>query len=163
MRNLCCIALLAVGAACQARDTSAAAKAAIDATNADWARLSAAGHADSIADFYSPNAVLMPPNMAPVRGAREIRAFFAQLNMSTPPSTLTLRADSVWASGPAAVEVGRWHYKWGAGAPRPPGVPEADSGKYIVRWVNENGRWLMVQDVWNSDLPMPTAPAAPRR
>jgi len=31
----------------------------------------------------------------------------------------------------------------------------------MVRWVNENGRWLMVQDIWNSDVALPTAPAAP--
>jgi hypothetical protein len=40
-----------------------------------------------------------------------------------------------------------------------------DSGKYIVRWAQQNGRWLMVDDIWNSDTPLPTAPApaTPRR
>jgi hypothetical protein len=37
----------------------------------------------------------------------------------------------------------------------PPGAPPVDSGKYIVRWVNENGRWLMAQDIWNSDVALP--------
>ena len=151
------VPLLAVALACQPPDTSAAAKQAIDAANANWARLTAAGHADSIADFYHQNGVLMPPNMAPMQGRDAIRTFFAVLNtMSSPPPTLTLRADSVWASGPMAVEQGRWHFAWPAGARRPPGAPAVDSGKYLVRWVNDNGRWLMVQDIWNSDLAMPT-------
>ncbi len=159
MRAQCCLPLLlAVALACQPPDTSVAAKQAIDAANASWARLSAAGHADSIADLYHPNAVLLPPNMAAVHGRDAIRAFFATMNMASPPSTLTLRADSVWAKGPMAVEQGRWHYAWAAGATRPPGAPAADSGKYLARWVNENGRWLMVQDIWNSDLALP-APA----
>jgi len=60
-----------------------------------------------------------------------------------------------------AVDLGRWHFAWGAGAKRPPGMPAADSGKYIVRWVNDGGRWLMAQDIWNSDVALPMAPTSP--
>jgi ketosteroid isomerase-like protein len=150
--------LLVPALACQAPDTSAAAKQAIDAANANWARLTAAGHADSIAEFYHENGVIMPPNMARVQGREGIRAFFAEMNPLKP--TLSLRADSVWGSGNMAVEQGRWHFAWAAGS-APPGAPPVDSGKYLARWVNDGGRWLMVQDVWNSDLPTPTAPPAP--
>jgi ketosteroid isomerase-like protein len=151
--------LLAAALGCQpaqTADTSAAAKHAIDANNATWARLTAGGHADSLAELYHPDAVMLPPNMAPVRGKEAIRGFLAVLNsMSSPPPTLAVRAESVWASGPMAVELGRWHFAWPAGAKRPPGAPAVDSGKYLIRWVNENGRWLMVQDIWNSDVAMP--------
>jgi ketosteroid isomerase-like protein len=150
--------LVALGCAPPAADTSVAAKTAIDAANAAWPRLTSTGHADSIAEFYAANAVVMPPNMATVRGREAVRAFFATMNPLTP--TLTLHADSVWGSGSWAVEVGRWNWAWAAGK-MPPGAPAADSGKYIVRWVNEGGRWLMAQDIWNSDLPVPSpAPAA---
>jgi hypothetical protein len=40
-------------------------------------------------------------------------------------------------------------------------MPVADSGKYVVRWVEENGTWRMAQDIWNSDLPPPPPPPAP--
>ena len=157
MRHLSCLALLgAVGCLPPPPGSAADAKKAIDAANATWPRLTSTGHADSIAEFYAPNAVILPPNMAPTRGKAAIRAFFATLNTVKP--ALTLRADSVWASGSAAVEQGRWWWKW-TGAP-PPGVPPADSGKYLVRWVNEGGKWLMAQDIWNSDVALPT-PAAP--
>src|SRR6266487_1316209 len=127
-----------------------------------WARLTAAGHADSIADLYHANGVMLPPNMPPVHGRDAIRGFMTMMNsMSSPPSVLTVRAESVWAQGPLALELGRWNFAWAAGAKRPPGAPAADSGKYMVRWVNENGRWLMVQDIWNSDVALPTAPASP--
>ncbi|HEV8400417.1 MAG TPA: nuclear transport factor 2 family protein [Gemmatimonadales bacterium] len=156
MTKATCLALLALAGCMPPPGSAADAKKAIDAANASWARLTSSGHADSIAEFYAENAVVMPPNMAPTRGKTAIRAFFAELNALKP--TLSLRADSVWASGAAAVEQGRYWWKW-AGAP-PPGMPAADSGKYIVRWVNENGRWLMAQDIWNSDVALPT-PAAP--
>ena len=157
--------LLAAALGCQAApppDTSAEAKQAIDAANANWPRLTAAGHADSLAQYYQANAVILPPNMPTVHGRDSIRAFFAVLNtMSSPPPVLTIRAESVWASGSMAVELGRWQFAWGAGAKRPPGMPASDSGKYIVRWVNEGGRWLMAQDIWNSDVALPIAPTSP--
>lgn len=157
--------LIAAALACQAapaKDTGAEAKQAIDATNANWARLTTAGHADSLAEFYHTNGVMLPPNMPPVRGKEAIRAFMATMSsMSSPPPILTIHAESVWASGPWAMELGRWNFTWAAGAKRPPGAPAADSGKYVVRWVNENGRWLMVQDIWNSDAPLPMGPTAP--
>ena len=156
--------LLVVALGCQAApppDTSAVAKQAIDAADANWVRLTAAGHADSLADLYHANGVMLPPNMPPVRGKDAIRAFMTTMNaMSSPPPVLTVRAESVWAAGATATELGRWNFAWPAAAKRPPGAPAADSGKYMVRWVNENGRWLMVQDIWNSDVP-PPMPAAP--
>ena len=125
--------LVAAALGCQAapppKDTSAEAKQAIDAADAKWARLTAAGHADSLADLYHANGVMLPPNMPPVRGRDAIRGFMTMMNsMSSPPPVLTVRADS---------------------------------GKYMVRWVSENGRWLMVQDIWNSDVALPMAPASP--
>ena len=136
-------------------DTSAAARAGIDAVNANWPRLTSTGHADSLADYYAADAVMMPPNMAPVHGRDSIRAFFATLNAVKP--TLTLKAVTVWGSGSSATEMGRWNWTWAATPP--PGFPPADSGKYLVRWVEENGKWLLAQDIWNSDLPAMPAPA----
>ncbi len=146
-------------------DTSAAARAAIDAANANWPRLTSTGHADSLAELYTADAVMMPPNMASVHGRDSIRAFFAVMN-TMKGVTLTLKAVSVWGSGDAATEMGRWTWTWAAGTTAPPGLPAVDSGKYLVRWVQQNGKWLLAQDIWNSDTPapMPAAPPAkPRR
>src|SRR6266702_5013137 len=55
--------LLAAALGCQAAhppDTTAEAKQAIDAADAQWARLTAAGHADSIAALYHANGVMLP-------------------------------------------------------------------------------------------------------
>lgn len=147
--------------ACQPADTSAGAKQAIDAANAQWPRLTSTGHADSIAEFYAADAVLMPPNMATIRGKDSIRAFFAVINTIEPRPTLTLRAETVVGAGSIAVERGRWLWTFPAGAKLPPGTPAVDSGKYIVHWTQQNGKWLMLDDVWNSDLPLPSAPPPP--
>jgi ketosteroid isomerase-like protein len=157
VKSLCALAVLGAVACLPPPPRDAAgAKQAIDAANATWPRLTSTGHADSLAEFYAQNAVILPPNMKPTRGKEAIRTFFATLNTVKP--TLTLRADSVWANGRSAVELGRWRWTWAPGA-APPGAPPVDSGKYIVRWVNEGGKWLMAQDIWNSDLALPSAPA----
>ena len=155
--------LLITAFACQPVDTTASAKQAIDAANAQWPRLTSTGHADSIAEFYAADAVLMPPNMATMHGKDAVRAFFATINSIDPRPTLTLRAENVVASGPVAVETGRWNWTFPAGAKLPPGMAAVDSGKYIVRWTQQNGRWLMADDVWNSDTPLPAPPPAPAR
>jgi len=147
--------------ACQPVDTSASAKQAIDAANAQWPRLTSTGHADSIAEFYAADAVVMPPNMASVRGKDATRAFFATMNTMDPHPTLTLRTVTLVGSGPVAVETGRWNWSFPAGAKLPPGMAAVDSGKYIVRWAQQNGRWVMVDDIWNSDSPLPMAPPPP--
>ena len=153
--------LLLSAFACQPADTSASAKQAIDAANAQWPRLTSTGHADSIAEFYAADATLMPPNMATLHGKEAVRAFFATINTIAPRPTLTLRAETVLGSGSAAIERGRWNWTFPAGAKLPPGTPAVDSGKYIVRWNQQNGRWLMVDDIWNSDTPLPLPPAPP--
>src|SRR2546423_15576396 len=74
--------LLAAALGCQAApppDTTAEAKQAIDAANASWARLTAAGHADPLAPYYHPNAVILPPNMPPPHARDPIRPLFTVL------------------------------------------------------------------------------------
>lgn len=166
MRALRFIPFVLLGVvACQPTDTSASARQTIDAANAQWPRLTSTGHADSIAEFYAADAVIMPPNMATIKGKEGIRAFFATLNQMEPRPTLTLHAETVIGTGSNAVERGRWHWAFPAGAQLPPGMSAVDSGKYIVRWAQQNGKWVMVDDIWNSDSPLPSAapPPAPAR
>ena len=162
MRVYGCLILLATAAlACQPADTSAAAKQAIDAANAQWPKLTSAGRADSLAEFFRPDAVMMPPNMASVTGKDAIRTFFATMNTSDPRPTLTLRAETVDAVGTMALEKGRWHWAFPVGAKLPPGMAAVDSGKYVVHWMQQNGKWLIVDFIWNSDTPLPTPPPPP--
>jgi ketosteroid isomerase-like protein len=133
---------------------AASARKAIDAANANWARLTTAGHSDSLAELYHANGVVYPPNMTAVAGKAAIRDFMAGIStMSSPPPVITLRADSVWSAGTWAVELGRWTWVWPAGAKLPPGEMQADSGKYMARWVLDKGKWVIAQDTWSSDLP----------
>jgi ketosteroid isomerase-like protein len=137
-------------------DNSAAARQAITAADANWARLTAAGHSDSLADFYVPDALVMPPNMSAVHGRVAIREYFGSISsMSSPPPVITLHSDSVWSAGAWALDLGRWTWVWPAGAKIPAGEMPADSGKYMARWVQEKGKWLIAQVTWSSDVLVP--------
>src|SRR5437667_11604138 len=152
--------LLAVFA-CQPADTSANAKQAIDAANAQWARVPSTGHADSIAEFYAADAGIMPPNMATMKGKEAIRTFFAMMNTMDPKPTLTLHADAVHGGGAMAMERGSWHWAYPAAAKLPPGMPAGHSGKCLVHCMQQNPQWLVVADIWSSDPRWPTPPAPP--
>jgi len=62
-----------------------------------------------------------------------------------PKPILTLQAEAVHGTG-------RWPWNgavgmgYAPGAKLPAGMPAADSGKYVVHWMQQNGKWLMVDE-----------------
>jgi len=113
------------------------------------------GHADSLAAFYAPDAHLMPANLPEVVGQAAIQAAFSQAMASK--GQLKLVTEEIVASGDLAVERGTYEETY-----TPPGAsaPVTDRGKYLAHWRRIGGKWLLVDDIANSDLPVaPSAPA----
>lgn len=127
---------------------SAAAKRAIDSLDVEFTKHFNLGHAEVVADFYTENAHLMPPNGRIAPGREGIMVTFKALFAMTP--ALKLMPTEVVANGPIAVERGIYTMTM-----TPPGAKEAvaDTGKYLVHWQLVEGKWLIVEDIWNSDLP----------
>jgi hypothetical protein len=88
----------------------------------------------------------MAPNMAAATGRQAIVGALAPMA----GSTLVLNTESVSANGPIAVERGNYSITL-----TPPGAtaPITDTGKYLVHWHKVGDKWMMVEDIWNSDLP----------
>jgi ketosteroid isomerase-like protein len=158
-------AAILTAAACQKNETpeqanermraeSESAKAAIEAAIASFAAHFNAGHADSVAMFYAENGSVLPPNMAPVTGRDSIRAWLAGFFGQASGSTLTITVGTVRANGPMAVERGTYVMSG-------PGMP-ADTGKYLALWRRTDAGWVMLEDIWNSNLP-PAPPPPPSR
>jgi ketosteroid isomerase-like protein len=64
--------------------------------------------------------------------------------------------EEITAAGDLAVERGSYEETYtqpGASA------PVTDRGKYLVHWRRIGGKWLMVDDIANSDLPVTAPPA----
>ncbi len=136
---------------------AAAARTAIEAANAGWMAHLAAGHADSVAAIYASNARMMGNGTPTVTGRAAIAQEFGQMTKMG-AWTIRLHTDSVWANGPLVVETGTWTSSFKPAAGAPP-MDTTDTGKYMVRWTQENGRWLIADDIFNSDK-MPTPPPA---
>ena len=156
------LALLGTLAACQSVETpaqtatrmareSAEAATAIRGLNDRFGHLFSTGQWDSLAAMYTADAVVMVPNGPPMVGRDAIRAGFAGMGAQMQSYTLTLRADTVIANGPLAVEQGRYTDAGTTTA----GVATADTGKYLVQWWKTDAGWQLARDIFNSNRPQP--------
>jgi uncharacterized protein (TIGR02246 family) len=133
---------------------SAAAKAAIDSLNLRFINLLKAGQGDSVALAYAEDGVAMPPNAPAARGRDAIKAFWSAVFPLHPGGSV--RSEVVTAQGDHAIERGAYTLTM-----TPPGAkePATDNGKYVVHWRRVDGKWLIVDDIWNSDRPAAPPPA----
>lgn len=137
---------------------AADAKTAIEASNQIFMAHFNAGHGDSVAVIYTENGRVMAPNVPAAVGRAAIATALNAMGPAKP--TLVLTTESVVASGPLAVEAGT--YKITLTPPGAPG-PITDTGKYLVHWHKVGDKWMMVDDIWNSDLPVAPMPAPAKK
>ena len=142
-------------AAARITEESAAARTAIEARNAAFEAHFMAGHADSVAAFYTEDGEILPPNDKAVAGRANIQSVFASF-LGSGTFAFDLTTTAVVANGAHAVERGTYTMTFTPPAGAPPEVKaSADTGKYVAHWVNQGGTWLMALDMWSSDLPAP--------
>jgi len=130
------------------RAESDSAKVAIDAAEARLNAYLAAGKADSAALFYAEDATYTAAGSPTHRGRAAIQAKFQQL-MGMGSWTVRTTADKVEASGPIAVEAGRYVITFAPGPHAPPGIAAMfpDSGGYVFTWRRVDGTWLITNDI----------------
>ncbi len=146
-------------AAARMSKEAAAARTAIAAANKQWMAYIAGSHADSLALVYATNARMMGAGTPTSVGREAIGRAFGEM-LQAGAWTIELHTDSVFASGPLVVETGTWTSTFKPGPHAPP-IPTTDKGKYMVRWTRENGRWMIADDIYNSDvMPAPAPPPA---
>lgn len=139
----------------------ATARGAIAAANRHWMTYVAAGQADSVGRMYAANARLMGPNAPTAVGRAAITQAYGQM-MQIGSWSIRLHTDSVWANGPLVIETGKWISTFKPGPHAPP-MDTTDRGKYMARWIQEDGRWVMADDIYNSDQMPAPPPAAKKR
>jgi ketosteroid isomerase-like protein len=141
---------------------SAAAKTQIAAAAAKWEGWTAAGQPDSFPTAFTEGGVELPPH-GPVRaGPAAIQAGHAQ-EASLGQWTLHISVDDVTANGSLAVARGTFTAALQPAPNAPPGVPVADTGKWVGEYRQVDGTWKAAALIWNSDLPLPGMAAAPAR
>lgn len=135
-------ALLALPATAMAQYGDDAHKA-VEASAAKWQAAYNAGDGAAIAALYAKDAVLHPPNSAPVHGAEAIEAFWTAAVGEG--GTTELTTEEVYAMGDMVVEVGMYSGTNADGS-------HADHGHYTVVYKKKGEHLMMFRDMWNSDM-----------
>lgn len=121
----------------------------IEAAAVAAARYINGNHADSLANQFAENGVMMPPGAPAAVGREAIRAALAAQPMP-PGATVTFTVVEVVANGPIAVERGTSSFTIPAQG-RTPAV--TIPGKYLTHWHRVNGTWQQAAVIWSDDVP----------
>lgn len=141
--------LIVLCAACKVAppDLSEADRTAIRAATDSFVANQRARRDSATAEMYAEGASLMPPNAGIVEGRAAIRAWLAAF---PPMAGFTLTPIEIDGRGDLAYVRGT--YSFTLVGPDGHQLSE-DRGKFVEVRRRENGKWLVVIDIFNSDLP----------
>ena len=122
-----------------------AVKAAIADANKAFSEAVVKGDSVAIADLYTSDANMLPPNMPKAENREGILGMaggFARMGIKS----FSLESTDVYGNPDMVVEEGKYTVGDDKGK-------ALDEGKYIVLWKQENGKWKLYRDIWNSNMP----------
>jgi ketosteroid isomerase-like protein len=135
-------------ASAAAPDT-AADMAAIRAVNPVWFKAFNSGDVEGVVSLYADNAILNTPGVAPAHGTAAIREAYTRDMSGFRAAGLSQAAGP---NGEFGVS-GDLGYEWNTFTVTDKSGKTVDTGKYMSVFARRNGKWLIIQDMWNSDTP----------
>jgi len=113
----------------------------------DWAQACNTKHLDDLLELYIADALVLRPNVPPVRGMAAIRElFFSVLDAGL--GEVEMDTVRVEIFGDVAYEAGRYKML----VPTAMGKRREERGKYLIVAVRQSGEWKIASDCWSSDL-----------
>ena len=117
----------------------------------EWDRLFNLQDAGKLAALYAEDAVSMPFNASTLRGRKAIQGnsqqFFAQNTGKHETFVDEILTHEDWA-----IERARYALTY---TPKPSGPQRKETGRQVVCRRKLNGSWLIVWEIWNTDMPAP--------
>ncbi|MBC6606912.1 SgcJ/EcaC family oxidoreductase [Hymenobacter sp. BT188] len=102
------------------------------------------GDAAAIAALYTPDGSLLPTGMEPIQGAAGIQSFWqGAIDMGI--KRVKLKSREVEELQDTAIELGTYTLFGSDGQ-------QMDQGKYLVVWKEQDGKWRLHQDIWNTSI-----------
>lgn len=143
---------IAILCSCSATTDESSIKSEIEKVNQEFMQAVSNKDADAVAALYTDDARLMFPNMAPVQGSENMKAFF-QHTIDAGITGVKLTTEEVSGTGDFAIESGRYEML--------AGDKKVDEGKYLVHWKKVRGKWRLYRDMPSTDMPAPQGIAQP--
>jgi uncharacterized protein (TIGR02246 family) len=144
------LSLLATALALAGAGAAAADKGPLDSMSQVFEDAIRSGDVVAAANLYADDGMILPPNYAPVQGRGAIAAYFK--TMTDNGFSLKLTPTDSWMDGKLAVRTGTYIVVDKA-------QKEIEHGKWLEVWKQgDDGRWLLVRDMWNSSDPVPPPP-----
>ena len=129
------------------------AEAAIRQMTQDWAQACNNKQLDDLLAFYATDALVLRPNVPPVRGSAAIREFFVAA-LDAGLGDIEMEPLRVELAGDVAYQAGRCKML----VPVAVGKRREERGKYVIVMVKQkSGDWKVSVDCWSSDLSLSTA------
>lgn len=113
----------------------------------DWALACNTKQLDDIVNLYTADALVLRPNVPPIRGTASIREFFFTA-LDSGFGEVELEPVRVEIFGETAYEAGRCK----ALVPSALGKRREERGKYLVLSSKQSGEWKILSDCWSADL-----------
>lgn len=129
-----------------------AVKAAIAESNKTYGECFKNNDSAGFVAHYTSDACIFAPNMPRMCGSPAIGGFFSA-GHGMGVRGIVITTEELIGGKDGIAEVGNYDLKDEKGN-------SLDKGKFIVLWKEENGKWKMHRDEWNSDnMPPPPPPA----
>lgn len=155
MKRQLLVSLLIICAASLAQAQQSA-RTAIEANTKQFTEAFNKGDAAAVANLYTTDARMLPPNSEMVEGRANIQKFW-QGAITAGMKLESLETLHVETQGNIAVEIGRYTTTLSVAG----GTPTTDKGKYVVVWKREGGSWKLAVDIFNTSVPLVAVPKSP--
>lgn len=93
---------------------------------------------------YCKDAEVFSPGVPAVKGRNAIIGFFYQ-NGTNKETKIDLPVGNIYGNEELVVEEGTYNFPYGKGG-------SIDKGKFIAIWKQEDGKWKMYREIWNTDI-----------
>ncbi len=133
--------------ALRARLSLSRGEAAVRKLTQDWAQACNSKQLDDLVELYGADAIVLRPNVPPVRGTAAIREFFFSV-LDAGLGEVDLEPLRVEVFGDIAYEAGRCKML----VPFTMGKRREERGKYLLTLARQAGDWKILADCWSSDL-----------
>ena len=123
------------------------AEAAVRKLTQDWALACNTKQLDDLVGLYGADAIVLRPNVPPVRGTAAIREFFFTV-LDAGLGEVEMEPLRVEVFGDIAYDAGRCQML----VPFTMGKRREERGKYLLTLARQAGDWKILADCWSSDL-----------